>query len=929
MGEIVPPIDYSKTYDEDVVTLDETKIVVKRGYKPGIFSSHHVYPYYPDFLRNEEKYSNISFPEGSSYYYNYLKDLKKYYKNMPLLISEFGIPTSRGVARFHPEGLNHGGHNESEQAEFLKKMTFSIEQAGCAGGIIFSWIDEWFKSNWMVKGMEKRGRFWYNAQDPEESYGLMAMRPAGIEKLKGKTSAWKTATKLYSKDSESPLKVLEDGFDGARNIKRIYADFDAGYLYLRIDIDGKVDWGKVAYLVALDTVGSSEGDHRLPFNLDLESPIGFEYIILLHGERSKILIDDRYNRKVFDSNLLRFPGQSGYKNNSNFKSVYNNNGLYTELITTHRRRFSRDGKIFPEGIYNASILKQGSLAYDSNSDFYFSKENKFIEIRIPWNLLNFSDPSKLKIIYSNKEQKITDGLRIMAASYKPRNINNSTSIELQDGANATDIIPRNLTDIRYYRWQGWEFPKYLTGLKKSYYAMKKTYKKIKNPDFKINLPAGFNFISVIESHYKSLGKFTNYLYNIDNSSTTNLYALALTNLVKGLVKNEPFYILEAKYLFSAFYNTSTDSKERYLSKLSMQYAESILTGEYKKAPDTKDILERVTIEKKSPPSGDFQKIIIGKSAIKLKKNAKIKTQVERVTRDWLSVYNIKKPPWAFVKENIVPWHEGARIKEIVAYTDSQVYPVWGTIAKRFGNNWYAQDNDGIFRFMFSEDKVFNYPTNIIVDDKTVIVNDTHGISAIAWDSLGADLAVGCGDNIGKVEAAYYLARKGVNVYMPADRFLHMLIGTETKGKIIGSAPVKNIAGQAVIGDQPISIDVNEPVVVSNAKGGYPLQYYDTPYLYFKELERYIGKTMNIIPVDITVYGKAGKVVDKARKIGGKLIGIRVWGKEEHDSVASWLEEDKSHRAILFHTALYPEGYRLFFEYPQQTSFGDINIEIER
>jgi len=60
----------------------------------------------------------------------------------------------------------------------------------------------------------------------------------------------------------------------------------------------------------------------------------------------------------------------------------------------------------------------------------------------------------------------------------------------------------------------------------------------------------------------------------------------------------------------------------------------------------------------------------------------------------------------------------------------------------------------------------------------------------------------------------------------------------------------------------------------------------------------------------------------------KLLGIRVKSKEEHDAVYSWLKEDASRRAVLFHTAVYPDGYKLFFEFPKQTSFGDIYPQFE-
>ena len=929
MGEKIDMAGYdqSKTFDEDAVSIDERKVVVNQAYQAGLFVSYHVYPYYPDFLRYEEKYGKLSCSEGSSYYCNYLKDLKNHYRNMPLLISEFGVPTSRGIARFHPEGLNQGGLNENEQADILKRLILSIQKSGCAGGVVFSWIDEWVKTSWMVRGREERDQFWFNAQDPEENYGLMAVSPDTMGKLTGNPSAWNKATLLYEKDSTLSRKVLDDGFDGARNLKRIYADYDAGYLYLRIDVSGSIDWGKVAYLIGIDTYGQQEGNHKLPFNLGLESPIGLEYVVLIHGERSKILIDERYNHVIFDPSLLVLPGLSGYRENKGFKPVPSNDGSFTELITIHRRRFSREGEVFPEKIYNASPLREGRLIDDSLSDFYYSKEGNYIEISIPWGLLNFSDPSQRQIVYSNEERKTIEGVKFLALSYKPRSREDSTAADLKDRMNITDMIPGNLSDIHFYSWDRWEMPQYTVHPKKSYYAMREIYKSIKNPDLTLHLPDGFDYLSVIKNHYKSVDEFI-HRFDIGDAHPEDLWGLALAHLVRGLVANEPFPIQKAQSLFTLCSRTSTNPREKELSKRGAQYLDKLLGGNYQRTSDTQDILKRILIEKRKPPVQPVQKIVIGNSAIKLSNRTRIKTQVDRVTRDWLLAYNFKSSPWTFLNEGVVPWHEGERIKEIVAFTGAQVYPVWGTRVKKIGNTWYAPDAEGVFRFMLSEDKVYNYPSNLIIDDQTVIINDTHGINAIAWDSSDADLVIGCGDHEGKVEAAYYLAQKGVHVYLPTDRYLSKLIGTCTNGVIIGSAPIKKTRDGAVIGNQPITIEITEPIVVSNAEGGYPLQYYDTPCRYFKEVERYIGKPLNIISVNVTEYGKGEVVVDKARKVGAKIIGIRVWGKAEHDAVSNWLKEDKDRRAVLFHSAVYPEGYRLFFEFSQQTSFGDIRIDFQ-
>ena len=149
------------------------------------------------------------------------------------------------------------------------------------------------------------------------------------------------------------------------------------------------------------------------------------------------------------------------------------------------------------------------------------------------------------------------------------------------------------------------------------------------------------------------------------------------------------------------------------------------------------------------------------------------------------------------------------------------------------------------------------------------------------------------------------------------------IGARMTGTIVGSAPIKKTATGAEIGNQPVTIDASETIVVSNAAPHYPLQYYDTPYRYFTALGSYMGKRLRLIDVQVTEYGKATNVVDAVRQVGAKVLGIRAKSALEHDAVAGWLKEDSSRRAILFHTAAYRDGYALFAEFPTQTSFGDV------
>ena len=80
-------------------------------------------------------------------YEAYLRDLKLAH-TIPIMISEFGVPTSRGVTHKNVMGYNQGGVDETEQGDMLADMYISIYDSGYAGAIAFSWQDEWFKRTW-------------------------------------------------------------------------------------------------------------------------------------------------------------------------------------------------------------------------------------------------------------------------------------------------------------------------------------------------------------------------------------------------------------------------------------------------------------------------------------------------------------------------------------------------------------------------------------------------------------------------------------------------------------------------------------------------------------------------------------------------------------------------------------------------------------
>jgi hypothetical protein len=173
-------------WENDAVALDATKIVPTAAMGAGFFAAYHIYPNYPDFLNLEPRFAS-----GASRYASYLEALKRYHGHQPVLVAEFGMSTSRGVAHVQPEGWNHGGQDERRQGELVATMIDAIRATGYAGGVVFEYMDEWFKGTWSAAPLEipaERRRLWFDAESPEQSYGLIANRPVAPVRLDGDPS---------------------------------------------------------------------------------------------------------------------------------------------------------------------------------------------------------------------------------------------------------------------------------------------------------------------------------------------------------------------------------------------------------------------------------------------------------------------------------------------------------------------------------------------------------------------------------------------------------------------------------------------------------------------------------------------------------------------------------------------------------------------
>lgn len=448
--------------DEDVETFDPARIVSRQG--AGFFATYHVYPYYPDFLNND-------FLDVDNPYREYLTRLRRHHGRQPIVIAEFGVPSSREATHWQRDGWHHGGHDEESQGRINGLMMEAIRDAGLAGGMLFSWFDEWFKRNWVFLPYElpaERNPFWFNHQDAEQTYGLMAAYPGypgKVVTLAGRREEWHDATLLQEKRGGAPLHRFGDGRDGARTLVRLSARHDEGYLYLCLETAEPVDFSAAHYLIGLDTCGAKAGETLLPFATNARSPLGLTFLIHLAGEgTSRILVSRFYDKYLNEGLPVRpVPSDTG-------------EWVVMQNITNHRR-ISKDGtRFYPSRVFSMSGLRFGSLdprssRFDSLADWHVS--GTLVELRLPWGLLNVTDPSSRQVLWMAEQgtkTRTTDGVAAIACSYRPSG-EGLSALPTGGRTNLADALPAGLGPdaIRRYQWEGWNHPLYHTYLKRSYY----------------------------------------------------------------------------------------------------------------------------------------------------------------------------------------------------------------------------------------------------------------------------------------------------------------------------------------------------------------------------------------------------------------------------------------------------------------------------
>jgi peptidoglycan/xylan/chitin deacetylase (PgdA/CDA1 family) len=430
--------------DNDIVSVNPLAIQTTPALRAGYFAAYHVYPYYPDFVFLDSAYRDFRNSRGEpDNYAGYLSDLKRNHAGLPLLVAEFGVPSSRGNAHHNWLGTDHGGHNEAEQARLDLAMLSAIHDQGCAGGVVFAWLDEWFKHNWLVDEFAippDRIRRWHNVQNPEQCFGLVKFGRELVA-VDGETGDWTTR----------PLAR------GNGDIRALWVAADEEYLYVRLDLARTPDWSRQRIGLAIDTYDPHVGNRRLG-GLGIDCANGAEFLVMLEDTADAQVLVDSFYSTFLDPRQPDRP---------RLRMVSGSDGVFvSQRLVTNYPRTTTSGESVPVYVTEYGRLRYGRSADNTLVDWY--AKGGVIEMRLPWALLNVSDPSSFQVL---QYDTLARGLRSVTTPGFAFSAFVADDVKRgPDGL--VDALPAarggTLRFSGRWRWPGWEEPRFTERLKQSY-----------------------------------------------------------------------------------------------------------------------------------------------------------------------------------------------------------------------------------------------------------------------------------------------------------------------------------------------------------------------------------------------------------------------------------------------------------------------------
>ena len=366
--------------------LDIEHLEATESFEPGLFAAYRTYQFVPDFWSylSEEQMQKLGDIPGrvdkNLYYFGYTQLLAEYH-TMPVVIVSFSYSSARGI-----DSLQYGDRlSERRQGEMYVDTYNDIMASGCNGAVISGYTENWGQRTWNTSYAVElpRAHMWHDLQTSAQGNGLLAFVPGETERLvtvDGNTSEW---------HGTAPLLEIEG--------LKLFVKYDAEGLYLSITGDVSP---LVPLYVPIDTTPKSGSivfaDGRLQFDR------GVDFVLRLQGQNdnSRLMVQARYEARRANF-LFETERQDAYANPPDPDI-----SLFVPILQVVKplsfRPEAPAGQVPPP---QYDTIETGRLIHgnaDPDSDDFNSLADYcygpgIVEVRIPWAMLNFSDPSQMMI----------------------------------------------------------------------------------------------------------------------------------------------------------------------------------------------------------------------------------------------------------------------------------------------------------------------------------------------------------------------------------------------------------------------------------------------------------------------------------------------------------------------------------------------------
>lgn len=356
--------------------IDAQHLVMQPTFKSAYVASYTLYALIDNFYEHfsvEQKEvleDQVELDVTKLAYDGYTQVLNGYH-TMPVVVS-YSDSSARGT----DTGVVH---SEKDQAQRLVKNYQDAIANGMSGVIISSWQDVWGKATWNTAyaSLSSKGVYWHDIQSVSQGEGLLSFEPGKEGEsfyVDGDASEWLQAKPVMTSEGLS-----------------LYVKYDAKGMYLLVQ--GAALQEGVPIYIPIDTTKQTGSKKMSGSDLTFDKPADF--LLIVDGkDNTRLLVQERYSsvRANYSIETTRVDAYVDVpdEDTSKFVPIYMVYDDYT-LKAAQEPPF----KLYETGKLHYGNGNPKAIDYDSQADFCYGKDG--IEIRLPWGLLNFSNPAFMEI----------------------------------------------------------------------------------------------------------------------------------------------------------------------------------------------------------------------------------------------------------------------------------------------------------------------------------------------------------------------------------------------------------------------------------------------------------------------------------------------------------------------------------------------------